>query len=125
LNLLRFGFEESAVNCWPEGGFLEDFSPYVLHGPPVKKIDGGTIEGMSEEGKIGPESKRRATDLGVERHPKTGRPLDPEAGLGGIFKSRLPVREIKAFFGYYFPVPNAAAKAFEIVLSALTCAFPA
>jgi hypothetical protein len=32
---------------------------------------------------------------GVERLPGTGRPLDPDPGLGGIFKSRLVIGESK------------------------------
>jgi hypothetical protein len=35
---------------------------------------------------------------GVERHPKTDRPLDPEPGLGGIFSLGLFERKARLFF---------------------------
>jgi hypothetical protein len=66
---------------------------------PVKEVDGEPSEGMSEGEEIEPKNLRSGRPtMGVERHPKTGHPLDPEPGLGGIFKFRLLVLESKAFF---------------------------
>jgi hypothetical protein len=57
-----------------------------------EQLSEGTIENFDQKLRGG------LPALGVEGFPKTGRPLDPEPGLGGTFKCRPVPAEIKHFF---------------------------
>ena len=59
------------------------------------EVDGGSLgEGQRCEN-FGGKLRSGPPASGVERLPVTGGPLDPEPGLGGMFKSRLVIGESK------------------------------
>jgi hypothetical protein len=67
-------------------------------GVPVKEVDGEWLSGMSGRKILCLKIKRRAADPGVERHPETVCPLDPEPGLGGILSLGLLWGKARLFF---------------------------
>ena len=81
-------------------GFLLDLN--------LRKVQVAGDRRMAEDGENGPETcpKLRSGQpaSGVEGHPGTGHPLDPEPGLGGTLSLGLLEGKASPFF-HIFPEP--------------------
>ena len=70
----------------------------VAEVPVVMEVDEEFWWGMRAGEKFARKLRGGQPITGVERHPETDRPLDPEPGLGGIFSLGLLGGKARLFF---------------------------